>query len=190
MSEWPRSDFQSQTETARPRLPVVIEDECGIVDGPNGGVNSSHDPGVIAHTGRWPTPAARAGESKLLPPRQEFSSSTTARIAIRSKGRILLIEPIEIVSVQAQGSYVLLQRQTCSHLLRGSISTMAEKLRPYGFIRIHRSVLINSAHVEEVRSLRPGEYGVRVRLGKTYSVSRRYNKNLRLLAELWLGACP
>jgi DNA-binding LytR/AlgR family response regulator len=64
---------------------------------------------------------------------------------------------------------------------------MAEKLEPYGFIRIHRSVLINSTHVEEVLLL-TGEYSVRIRPGRSFRVSRRYAKNLRLLADLWLGA--
>ena len=105
---------------------------------------------------------------------------------MQSKGRILLFDAFELIAVEAQGNYVLLQRQTCSHLCRRSISKVEETLAPYGFVRIHRSVLINSAHVEEVRSLLTGELRVRVRSGKTYTVGRRYTMNLRLLAEAWI----
>src|SRR5580692_3546757 len=70
-----------------------------------------------------------------------------------TKGTILLIHPGEILAVEAEGNYVLLRRPTDSYLLRESISTMAEKLQPYGFIRIHRSVLVNASSVDE---LHPG----------------------------------
>ena len=89
--------------------------------------------------------------------------------------------------MQAEGNYVLLERQSGSYLLRESISTMAEKLKPYGFIRIHRSVLVNGAFVEEIQPYLTGEYGFRMKGGKEYTVTRTYKKNLRSLAGLWIG---
>jgi DNA-binding LytR/AlgR family response regulator len=109
-----------------------------------------------------------------------------ARIAIQSKGRVLLFDASKLVAIEAQGNYVLLQQQTCSHLFRKSISKVEETLGPYGFVRIYRSVVVNSAHVEEIQSSPTGEYRVRVRSGKTYNVGRRYTTNLRLLAEAWI----
>src|ERR1700751_6023051 len=70
------------------------------------------------------------------------------KIAIKTKGKILLLHPGKILSGEAEGNYVLLRRPTDSYLLRESISTMAEKLHAYGFIRIHRSVLVNTSSVE------------------------------------------
>jgi two-component system LytT family response regulator len=98
----------------------------------------------------------------------------------------LLFDASKLVAIEAQGNYVLLQQQTCSHLFRKSISKVEETLGPYGFVRIHRSVVVNSAHVEEIQSSPTGEYRVRVRSGKTYNVGRRYTTNLRLLAEAWI----
>lgn len=108
------------------------------------------------------------------------------RIAIQSKGRVLLFDASELVAIEAQGNYVLLQQQTCSQLFRKSISKVEEALGPYGFVRIHRSVVVNGAHVDEIQSSPTGEYRVRVRSGKTYNVGRRYTTNLRLLAEAWI----
>ncbi len=110
-----------------------------------------------------------------------------SKIAIKSNGRILFIDPHEIVIVQAEGNYVLLQRQTGSDLLKESISTMAEKLKPYGIIRIHRSVLVNTSFVQEIRPSATGEYQLRVRGGAEYTVTRTYKKNLKGLATFWLG---
>ena len=53
-----------------------------------------------------------------------------------------------------------------SHLLRVSISSIAKKLRPYGFLQIHRSVLVNASFVEEVQPLPTGEYTLRIKGGK------------------------
>jgi two-component system LytT family response regulator len=110
-----------------------------------------------------------------------------SKIAIKAKGRILFINPADVVAVQAEGNYVLLQRDSGSYLLRESISVMAEKLKPYGFIRIHRSVLVNTSFVEEIKPYPTGEYGLRVKGGKEYTVTRTYKKNLKSLAEFWIG---
>lgn len=116
-----------------------------------------------------------------------LAQSAASKIAIRSNGRILFIDPRDLAVVQAEGNYVLLQRETSSYLLRESISTIAEKLKPYGFIRIHRSVLVNASFVQEIRPCTTGEYELRLKSGKQYTVTRTYKQNLRALAEFWIG---
>jgi two-component system LytT family response regulator len=65
---------------------------------------------------------------------------------------------------------------------------MAEKLKPYGFIRIHRSVVVNISAVEEIQPLPTGECSLHVKGGKKYLVTRKYKYNLRDLAQLWVGS--
>lgn len=108
------------------------------------------------------------------------------RIAFKAKGRILFLDLAEIVAVEAEGNYVCLHPNP--NLLRESISSMAEKLKPYGFIRIHRSVVVNISAVEEIQPLPTGEYRLRVKGGKEYLVTRTYKDNLRDLAQLWVGS--
>ena len=119
--------------------------------------------------------------------RSETPSVKPIKIAIKTKGKILLIHPGEILAVEAEGNYVLLRRTADSYLLRESISTMAEKLQPYGFIRIHRSVLVNASSVEELQPGTNGEYVLRLAGGKEYMVSRTYKNNLKSLAHSWIG---
>jgi DNA-binding LytR/AlgR family response regulator len=109
------------------------------------------------------------------------------RVALKVKGKILFINPGDVVAVQAEGNYVLLHRESSSYLLRESISMVAKKLEPYGFIRIHRSVLVNTLFVEEIRPYSTGEYGLLLKGGKEYTVTRTYKKNLKSLAEFWIG---
>jgi hypothetical protein len=105
----------------------------------------------------------------------------------QSQGKILFINLGDVVSIQANGKYIWLRRNASSYLLRESISVVAERLETHGFIRIHRSVLVNTSCVEEIRPLSTGEYRLRVEGGKEYTVTRTYKKNLKSLAEFWIG---
>jgi DNA-binding LytR/AlgR family response regulator len=111
-----------------------------------------------------------------------------ARIAIKAKGRILFIDPDEIAAVEARGNYILVQRQCGSELLRESMSTVEGKLRAYGFVRIHRSVIVNASFVEEILTLGSGDNVVRIKGGKEFTVSRTYKKNLLAITPLWIGS--
>ncbi len=122
-----------------------------------------------------------------LLPQIEGMLTRPSRIAIKAKGRILFIDTADVIAVEAQGNYVLLQRVSGSDLLHESMSTVAEKLQPYGFVRIHRSVLINASFVEEIHPWTTGEYVLRIRGGKEFNVSRTYKKNLHSIAPLWFG---
>jgi two-component system LytT family response regulator len=123
-----------------------------------------------------------------LPQLQKLSRPQYPRIAIKAEGRILLINPGDVVAVQAEGNYVLLQRESDSYLLRESISVVAEKLEPYGFIRIHRSALVNTSFVEEIKPCATGKYALRVKGGKEYAVARAYKNNLKPLTEFRIGS--
>lgn len=110
------------------------------------------------------------------------------RIAFKTKGRILFLNLAEIVAVHAEGNYVSLRHRLNPYLVHESLSSMAEKLKPYGFIRIHRSVVVNVSAVEEIRPLPTGEYSLRAQGGNEYLVTRTYKHNLRDLAQLWIGS--
>jgi two-component system LytT family response regulator len=110
------------------------------------------------------------------------------RIAFKANGSILLLDLADILAVQAEGNYVSLRPRSNPYLVHESLSSMAEKLKPYGFIRIHRSVVVNISAVEEIQPLPTGEYRLRVKGGEQYLVSRTYKHNLRDLAQLWVGA--
>src|SRR6202161_1322104 len=110
------------------------------------------------------------------------------RIAFKANGSILLVDLADIVACQAEGNYVSLRPRNNPHLVHASLSSMAEKLKPYGFIRIHRSVVVNISAVHEIQPLPKGEYRLRVKGGKQYLVTRTYKHNLRDLAQLWIGS--
>jgi DNA-binding LytR/AlgR family response regulator len=136
-------------------------------------------------------PAIRVAAANLMRVLQQLeviAERQAPRIAFKAKGSILLLDLADILAVQAEGNYVSLQHRSNPYLVHESLSSMAEKLKPHGFIRIHRSVVVNISAVEEIQPLPTGEYRLRVKGGKEYLVTRTYKHNLRDLAQLWVGS--
>jgi two-component system, LytTR family, response regulator len=124
---------------------------------------------------------------ELMPHLRASTGAPPSKIAIRTSGRILFIDPRDVAVIRAQGNYVLLQQEKGTYLLKESISTAADKFQPYGFVRIHRSVLVNASFVEEIRPRSTGEYELRLKGGHQYVVTRTYKNNLKALAGTWMG---
>jgi DNA-binding LytR/AlgR family response regulator len=132
--------------------------------------------------------ADAASLMRVLRQLEAFAKRQAPRIAFKAKGSILLLDLADILAVQAEGNYVSLQHRPSPYLVHESLSSIAEKLKPYGFIRIHRSVVVNISAVEEIQPLPTGEYRLRVKGGKEYLATRTYKHNLRDLAQLWVGS--
>lgn len=85
-----------------------------------------------------------------------------------------------IETIEAEGEYVRLHAEGASYLHRGSLTAFAEQLGEASFLRVHRSAVVNSAHVAGVT--RSG-WGVVLRLksGRTLRVGRSYRQAVRRL---------
>jgi DNA-binding LytR/AlgR family response regulator len=110
------------------------------------------------------------------------------RIAIKAGDKVLFVDAGHLIAAEASGNYVSLLHTSGSYLIREPIVRIEEKLSPYGFVRIHRGILVNAAFVKEFMRASGGEYLIRMTSGKEYTVSRTYKGNLRLFAESWLGS--
>lgn len=126
---------------------------------------------------------------RLLHALDELSARApnSARIAIKDRDRIVFVDAAELISAEAHGNYVVLHQRTGSYLHRGTISGIAEKLEPYGFVRIHRSVLVNGAFVATIQPGVGNDYILRTKTGSEYHVTQTYRHNLKGLARFWIG---
>src|SRR5258708_19392123 len=97
------------------------------------------------HTAALRTQTERAARLMELLPQLEKLVTKPSRIAIKTKGSILFIDPADVAVIEAQGNYVLLERLSASYLLRESISTFPRKLQPSRFIQIHPPQFINTS---------------------------------------------
>ena len=121
---------------------------------------------------------------------QAAQPQSRLRFAIRVGKRVVFVDPAQLTAVKAEGNYVALQHTDSSYLLRETISRMSEMLTSFGFIQIHRSMLINRRFVTAIRPRATGQYELRMKNGQKYTVTRTYKSNLRLLANCWIGIGP
>ena len=98
-------------------------------------------------------------------------------IAVELGGRTRFVSRAEVRYVEAQGDYARLHTAEGSHLVRVPLTSLEEQWRDAGFVRIHRSLLVALAHVEEVR-MDAGRCTVLVG-GEELAVSRRHTRQLR-----------
>lgn len=98
-------------------------------------------------------------------------------IAVELAGVTRLVARSDVRFVEAQGDYSRLHTAAGSHLVRLPISSLEERWRDAGFLRIHRSLLVALRHVEEIRE-DDGRVAVLVG-GRELQVSRRHTPALR-----------
>jgi DNA-binding LytR/AlgR family response regulator len=79
--------------------------------------------------------------------------------------------------VEAQGDYARLHTADGSHLVRVPLATLAERWADAGFVRIHRSYLVQLGLIAELRLVNSG-YVVVVD-GTELPVSRRHTRDLK-----------
>ncbi|RJS46043.1 DNA-binding response regulator [Nocardioides cavernaquae] len=106
---------------------------------------------------------------------------TDDQIPVERGGVTRFVRRADVRYVEAQGDYARLHtgpdRGRDSHLVRTPLAALEEQWGPAGFVRIHRSLLVNLAHVSEVR-MDEGRCTVLVD-GVPLQVSRRHTRQLR-----------
>ncbi len=73
------------------------------------------------------------------------------QIPVERGGVTRFLHRSDIRYVEAHGDYARLHTAEGSHLLRRPLTQLEEEWGPAGFVRIHRSLLVALAHVDEVR---------------------------------------
>jgi two-component system LytT family response regulator len=100
-------------------------------------------------------------------------------ILVRKRERVIVLRPEEIDFVEAYGDYVRLRAGTDTHLLRGTLTDMERKLRADGFVRIHRSRLVNLLRVREFVADREHDPMVTLKNGVRLEASPAYLRELQ-----------
>lgn len=95
-----------------------------------------------------------------------------------TRSGLVRVPVCDIEWVEAAGDYVLVHTQTQSHLLRGPLSALAERLDPARIVRTHRSALVQLDAVREVRRTRWGRWNLVLQSGSIVPVGELYQAQL------------
>jgi len=111
--------------------------------------------GVGAFWGLARLYAPQAARPPQAPPPATFD--------IRDGSRMLRTPLAEILAATSAGNYVeFLLVDGRKPLMRASLTALEAELAPLGFVRTHRSWLVNAARVTELRPEKSGDYAVRL----------------------------
>ena len=158
-----------------PAIVFVTAYDDGAVD--------AFDLGVTDYV-RKPVRAARLAESlrrvaglQLSPQAAANTPADEPAIPVELAGTTRMLPRSSVRWVEAQGDYARLHTGDASHLVRVSLATLAERWADAGFVRIHRSYLVQLRLVAELRLTSSG-YVVAVD-GTELPVSRRHTRELK-----------
>jgi DNA-binding LytR/AlgR family response regulator len=131
---------------------------------------------------RKPVRAERLGESLRRVAEIRSAPAPSPRedepsIPVELAGTTRMLPRSSVRWVEAQGDYARLHTADASHLVRVSLATLAERWADAGFVRIHRSYLVQLRLVAELRLTHSG-YVVAVD-GVELPVSRRHTRELK-----------
>jgi two-component system LytT family response regulator len=107
--------------------------------------------------------------------------ATLERILIRDREQVHVIPVEQVECIEAQGDYLAIEVDGKCHLKPQRISEIEEQLDPTRFLRVHRSFIINLAHLQAIERPGPDRHAARLRSGKRVPISRSGYEKLREL---------
>ena len=103
------------------------------------------------------------GHSESAPPARKY----TEQMTIRVRRRMFALEVNDISWIQGASQYSRVHTKDGEYLLSRTLHSLEGELDPRKFFRIHRSAIVNAAHVREVRSGGDGRYSIHLDGGLT-----------------------
>lgn len=85
----------------------------------------------------------------------------------------------DIRSISADKDYAIIELQDASILVRTTMAALEEELDPNQFIRIHRSHIVSTDAIEELRTLGPNRHEISLGNGRRFPVGRTYWQKLK-----------
>jgi two-component system LytT family response regulator len=102
----------------------------------------------------------------------ESDEAYLERIAVQGRGKARIVSVDDVTHITADGSYAEVHTEDDTHVIRERMKTLAARLDPSEFVRVHRSAIVRLDEVELILRSGGGDYAVRLQSGITLSVSR------------------
>jgi two-component system LytT family response regulator len=103
------------------------------------------------------------------------------RLAVKSGGHVVWVKLDEIDWIGSADNYAELHVGPKSHLMRETLAALESRLDPKVFVRISRSIIVNTQRIKELKRLFYGGCELTLQNGAKLTLSRRYRDKLRQL---------
>lgn len=133
---------------------------------------------IAMAVGAWLLAAALRKPATIVEQAAQAGQQAVRRLEIRDGARRVWLDPADILWIEAAGNYVELQLADRSWLQRQTLAALEEQLADHGFVRIHRSRLVNRHRVRGIVSNDSGDFTVTLDDGRQIAGGRRWRDAL------------
>jgi two-component system LytT family response regulator len=112
----------------------------------------------------------------------EAKTGFLERFVLKAAGRVTFLGVDDVDWIEASGVYVNLHVGQRSHLYRSSLAHLLQRLDPQRFVRVHRSLAVNTTRIRELQPRSHGDYTVVLKDGTELVMSRGFRPQF----EHWL----
>jgi two-component system, LytTR family, response regulator len=135
--------------------------------------------------------ASRANDERAIDrllSQVEAHSANVERIAIKQPDGTHFVHVGEITWVEADGDHLRVhvsrssQGGIAAYTVRDTLANFAGMLQSFGFVRVHRSAIVNPNAISSVEPIAKGDYYLRLRDGARVRSGRRFRGAVQALA--------
>jgi two-component system LytT family response regulator len=94
------------------------------------------------------------------------------RLTVKTQDRVVFVDVEDIDAIEAAGKYAVIHVGRENHVLRETMSSLESHLPPQRFLRISRSVIVNTDQIKELQPMFKSENLVVLKNGKSYPTTR------------------
>lgn len=115
---------------------------------------------------------------KMLEAHQHGREDELQHLEIKEKGRTVLVNVLDIRYIEADGNYLKVHTPGKAYLIRCTLQSIEEQLDNSLFLRIHRSLLVNTNFIREVKYEGNNQYAFHMKDGRCLASSRSYRDEI------------
>ncbi len=114
----------------------------------------------------------------LLDEHRHNNGENIGVVELKEKGRTVLVKIEDLYYVEAEGNYLRLFESNTQHLLRETMVNFEAQIDKSQFLRIHRSVIVNTNFIERVSYRGNNQFQFTLKNDKKHISSRGYRDEI------------
>jgi DNA-binding LytR/AlgR family response regulator len=115
---------------------------------------------------------------KLRLPVGEHPTAVTDHIFIKVDGKLIRLESAEILYIESMGDYVRFITKERKYITHNTIKNIESRVEGMGFLKVHRSYIVNMSHVDDLQDTNLIVKGVSIPVSKSHKMRIRQELNI------------
>jgi len=104
-------------------------------------------------------------------------------LVVRNGDRFDMVSVTSVDWIEAANNYAVLHCGAVDHVFGETLTSLETRLDPGKFLRVHRSIVVNSGRIVAVHTMIGGVYEIELRGGVRIKTGRQYRDRIRKLLD-------